>query len=93
MAARWREVADSTFLITSGSTKGVKDDQGHWTFKDESVAFTGKGHHAHKYPVGHKAHSLRTVNGVPMVTIITEASVSDQNAICNRLMDPIFTVS
>jgi len=74
-------VADSTFLVTSGSTKGVKDDQGHWTFKDESVAFTGKGHHAHKYPVGHKAHSLRTVNGVPMVTIITEASVSDQNAI------------
>jgi hypothetical protein len=74
-------VADSTFLITCGSTKGERDDQGHWRFKDESVSFTGKGHHAHKYPVGHKAHSLRTVNGVPMATIITEASVSDQNAI------------
>lgn len=74
-------VADSTFLITCGSTKGEKDDQGHWQFKDESIAFTGKGHHAHKYPVGHKAHSLKTVNGIPMATIITAASVSDQNAI------------
>ena len=35
-------VADSTFLITCGSTKGEKDNQGHWRFKDESVAF-GKG--------------------------------------------------
>ena len=33
------------------------------------------------YPVGHKAHSVRTVSGVPMATIITAASVSDQNAI------------
>jgi hypothetical protein len=74
-------VADSTFLITCGSTKGERDEQGDWRFKDESVAFTGKGHHAHKYPVGHKAHSLKTVNGVPMATLITAASVSDQNAI------------
>jgi len=73
-------VADSTFLITCGSTKGEKDDQGRWRFKDESVAF-GKGHHAHKYPVGHKAHSVRTVNGVPMATITTPASVYDQKAI------------
>jgi hypothetical protein len=73
-------VADSTFLITCGSTKGEKDGQGHWRFKDESVAF-GKGHHAHKYPVGHKAHSVRTVSGVPMATITTPASVYDQKAI------------
>jgi hypothetical protein len=73
-------VADSTFLITCGSTKGVKDGQGRWRFKDESVAF-GKGHHAHKYPVGHKAHSVRTVSGVPMATITTPASVYDQKAI------------
>jgi hypothetical protein len=73
-------VADSTFLITCGSTKGERDTQRHWRFKDQSVAF-GKGHHAHKYPVGHKARSLRTVNGVPMATIITATSVYDQNAI------------
>lgn len=73
-------VADSTFLITSGSTKGQRDSQGLWRFKDESVAF-GRGHHAHKYPVGHKAHSIRTISGVPMVTIITAANVSDQDMI------------
>ena len=73
-------VADSTFLITCGSTKGERDNQGRWRFKDDSVAF-GREHHAHKYPVGHKAHSIRTVNGVPMATLITAASVYDQNAI------------
>ena len=74
-------VADSTFLITCGSTKGEKDEQGKWHFKDESVAFSGKGHHSHKYPIGHKAHSLRTIGGVPMATIITAASVYDEKAI------------
>ena len=82
-------VADSTFLITCGSTKGEKDNHGHWQFKDESVAF-GKSHHAHKYPVGHKAHSLRTVSGIPMATIITAASVYDQNVIF-PLLDELTT--
>jgi len=73
--------ADSTFLITCGSTRGQKDEEGRWCFPDESVAFSGKGHHSHKYPVGHKAHSLRTISGIPLVTIITPASVSDQKVI------------
>jgi hypothetical protein len=63
-------VADSTFLITCGSTKGERDGQRHWRFKDESIAFTGKGHHSHRYPVGHKAPSLRNVSGVPMATLV-----------------------
>jgi len=71
-------VADSTFLITSGSTRGQKDDQGQWHFNDPSVAFSGKGHHKHKYPVGHKAHSLRTVSGIPLVTLLASANESDQ---------------
>jgi hypothetical protein len=74
-------IADSTFLITSGSTKGEKDEAGKWHFQDESVTFFGKGHHSHKYPVGHKAHTLITISGVPMVTIVTPASESDQNVI------------
>lgn len=28
-----------------------------------------------------KAHSLRTINGIPIVTIVTPASESDQNVI------------
>jgi len=71
-------VADSTFLITSGSTKGEKDEQGIWHFHDESVSFAGKGHHKHKYPVGHKAHTLRTISGVPLVTLLAPAHESDQ---------------
>lgn len=71
-------VADSTFLITSGSTKGHKDENGQWHFNDPSVAFSGKGHHKHKYAVGHKAHSLRTVSGIPLVTLLSPANESDQ---------------
>jgi hypothetical protein len=71
-------VADSTFLITSGSTRGHKDEKGQWHFNDPSVAFSGKGHHKHKYPVGHKAHSLRTVSGIPLVTLLSPANESDQ---------------
>ena len=71
-------VADSTFLITSGSTRGHKDEQGQWHFNDPSVAFSGKGHHKHKYAVGHKAHSLRTVSGIPLLTLLSPANESDQ---------------
>jgi hypothetical protein len=71
-------VADSTFLITSGSTRGEKDEKGQWHFNDPSVAFKGKGHHKHKYPVGHKAHSLGTISGIPLVTLLSPANESDQ---------------
>ena len=74
-------VADSTFLITSGSTRGHKDEQGQWHFTDPSVAFSGKGHHKHKYAVGHKAHSLRTISGVPLVTLLAPANKTDQEFI------------
>ena len=74
-------VADSTFLITSGSTKGEKDQQGQWHFSDESVAFSGKAHHRYKYAVGHKAHTLRTISGVPLVTLLSPANAHDQHFI------------
>lgn len=74
-------VADSTFLLTSGSTTGQKDEAGNWNFADKTAAFSGKKHHSHKYPVGHKAHSLATINGVPLVTMVTPANVSDQKVI------------
>ena len=74
-------VANSTFMITAGSTRGEKDDQGQWHFNDPTVSFLGKRHHKHKYPVGHKAHSLRTTSGVPLVTLISPANQSDQDFI------------
>jgi len=74
-------VADSTFLITAGSTRGEKDEQGKWHFNDPTVAFSGKGQHKHKYAVGHKAHSLQTISGVPLVTLISPANEPDQDFI------------
>ena len=71
-------VADSMFLITSGSTRGRKDAQGRWHFHDDTVSFFGKRHHRHKYPVGHKTHSLRTISGIPLVTLLSPAHESDQ---------------
>ena len=78
-------VADSTFLITSGSTKGQKDEHGKWHFSDESVAFSGKGHHRYKYAVGHKAHSLRSISGEPFITILSPANESDQAVILHLI--------
>jgi len=73
-------IADSTFLLTSGSTKGVRTDEGRWLFKDNSAAF-GRPHHKHKYPVGHKVHSLMTLNGIPLVSIVDSANGYDQDYI------------
>lgn len=77
-------IADSTFIPATCSTKGTKDDQGHWVFKDPSVAF-GRPHHKYKYPVGHKCHSLITINGIPLVSIISAANEYDQEHIFSLL--------
>jgi len=73
-------IADSTFLKTAASTKGIKTDDGTWLFKDESIAF-GRPHHKHKYPVGHRAHTLMTLNGIPLVSLLGKASESDKEFI------------
>jgi hypothetical protein len=70
-------VGDSTFLKAVASTKGEKDVNGKWFFTDESIAF-GKPHHKHKYPVGHRVHTLTAVSGVPIVSRLAPANESDQ---------------
>ena len=50
-------IGDSTFLKVVASTKGQKDTDGNRLFTDDSIA-SGKPHHKHKYPVGHRAHTL-----------------------------------
>jgi len=73
-------MGDSTFLKAVASTKGEKDADGNWLFTDNSIAF-GKPHHKHKYPVGHRAHTLTTVSGVPIVSLLAPANESDQTHI------------
>jgi hypothetical protein len=70
-------MGDSTFLKAVASTKGKKDSNGNWLFTDDSIAF-GKPHHKHKYPVGHRAHTLTAVSGVPIVSRLAPANESDQ---------------
>jgi len=70
-------VGDSTPIRSYCSSKGVRQENGSWLFTDPSVSF-GRPHHKDKYPVGHKAHSLMTVTGIPMVSIVSTRSDSDK---------------
>jgi len=70
-------IGDSTFLKAVARTKGQKDENSNWIFTDDSIAF-GKPHHKHKYPVGHRAHTLIAVSGIPVVSLIAPANESDQ---------------
>lgn len=73
-------IGDSTFLKAVASTKGEKDSDGNWLFTDDSIAF-GKPHHKHKYPVGHRTHTLTAISGVPIVSRLAPANENDQNHI------------
>jgi hypothetical protein len=78
-------IGDSTFLKAVASTKGEKDADGNWLFTDDSIAF-GKPHHKHKYPVGHRAHTLTSVSGIPIVSRLAPANESDQAHIMSLLL-------
>ncbi len=73
-------VGDSTAIRSYCSTRGMKQPDGSWLFTDPSASF-GRPHHRDKYPVGHKAHSLITVTGIPMVSIVSTRGDSDQTHI------------
>jgi len=70
-------VGDSTPIRSYCSSKGTKQENGSWIFTDTSVSF-GRPHHKDKYPVGHKAHSLITITGIPMVSIVSTRRDSDE---------------
>lgn len=73
-------IGDSTSIRSYCSTKAVKKSDGSWLFTDPSVSF-GRPHHRDKYPVGHKAHSLITPSGIPLVSLITPRNEYDQDHI------------
>lgn len=81
-------VGDSTFIIANCSTRGAKQEDGQWLFSDPSVAF-GRSHHKYRYAVGHKAHTLMSLTGIPLVSVVTSAEASDQNIIF-ELLDELF---
>lgn len=71
---------DSTFLKAVASHHGKRNAEGNWMFSDDSAAY-GKPHHKHKYPVGHRAHSLITVSGIPLTSVVAPANESDNTHI------------
>ncbi|NIU01639.1 MAG: transposase [Aliifodinibius sp.] len=79
-------VGDSTFIIANCSTRGAKQENGQWLFSDPSVAF-GRTHHKYRYAVGHKAHTLMSLTGIPLVSVVTSAEVPDQNVIFELLAE------
>lgn len=81
-------VGDSTFIKANCSTKGAKQEDGQWLFNDPSVAF-GRMHHKYRYAVGHKAHTIMNLAGIPMVSTVTSAEVPDRDVIF-ELLDQLF---
>ena len=79
-------IADSTFILGTCSSKGTKQKDGSWLFTDPTVAFY-RPHHKYRYPVGHKAHTLISLTGIPLVSILTSAAVQDQNIILVLLQE------
>ena len=71
-------IADSTTIKAYCSTNGKKQPDGSWLFTDPSVTFI-RPHHRDKFPIGHKAHSLVTITGVPLVSTISPRNASDQD--------------
>jgi hypothetical protein len=79
-------IADSTTIRAYCSKNGKKQPDGTWLFTDPSVTF-GRPHHRDKFPIGHKAHSLMTITGVPLVSTISPRNASDQDYLFPLLDD------
>ncbi|MDI7269350.1 MAG: transposase [Myxococcota bacterium] len=69
-------LADSSFLLTAGSTTGEKQADGGWKFTDPTARF-GRMHPHHRYAVGHRTHTLTAVTGVPLVSRVVSANEAD----------------
>jgi hypothetical protein len=73
-------IADSTTIRAYCSPSGTKELDGTWLFTDPSVSF-GRPHHRDKFPIGHKAHSLMAITGIPLVSDVSPRNVQDQDCL------------
>ena len=70
-------IVDGSFLRAYCHQHPKKDAEGNKVFADPSVTY-GRRHPIYRYPVGHKAHSLITAGGLPLVSIVAPANELDQ---------------
>jgi hypothetical protein len=73
-------IADSTTIRAYCSPRGSKQLDGTWLFTDPSVSF-GRPHHRDKSPIGHKAHCLMAITGIPLVSEVSPRNVRDQDCL------------
>jgi hypothetical protein len=73
-------IADSTTIRAYCSPRGSKQLDGTWLFTDPSVSF-GRPHHRDKFPIGHKAHCLMAITGIPLVSEVSPRNVRDQDCL------------
>jgi hypothetical protein len=77
-------IADSTTIRAYCSSTGKKQPDGTWLFTDPSATF-GRPHHRDKFPIGHKAHSLMAITGVPLASSISGRNEQDQDHLFSLL--------
>lgn len=69
-------IVDGTFLRAYAHQHPSVEQDGTKRFTDPSVTY-GRRHPIYRYPVGHKAHSLVTAGGLPLVSITAPANELD----------------
>lgn len=87
-------IADSTFLYAHCSKSAlrgpdgdfIRDQDGRLVFRDSSARI-GRPHHTYKFPLGHRAQTLHTVNGIPLVSLAVEANRKDEEFIIDLLAE------
>lgn len=82
-------IVDGTFLRAYAHQHPNVDDDGTKRFTDPSVTY-GRRHPIYRYAVGHKAHSLVTAGGLPLVTLTAPANQHDHThllALLERFRD------
>lgn len=80
---------DGSFLRAYAHQHAKVGADGAKRFTDPSVTY-GRRHPIYRYPVGHKAHSLVTAGGLPLVSITAPANELDQThllALLERFRD------
>lgn len=70
-------IVDGTFLRAYCHQHPKRSEDGERRFADPSVTY-GRRHPIYRYPVGHKAHTLITAGGLPLVSVVAPANELDQ---------------
>jgi len=70
-------IVDGTFLRAYCHQHPKQGDDGERRFADPSVTY-GRRHPIYRYPVGHKAHTLVSAGGLPLVSIVAPVNELDQ---------------